>query len=100
MIIVDYEPYNQPYLSLVSNAPAIGGCVNKFLSALKTNRGLNSELLHLIGHSMGAHVAGLSTKNLNVRRITGIKNLSKFLCNFMHVLFYHIILDVFGLYTF
>ncbi|KAF2368030.1 Lipase/vitellogenin [Trinorchestia longiramus] len=62
------------YYSVQSRVPQVGEEVGRVLQYLLDHAGLSSLLLHLIGHSLGAHVSGFAGKYLNgtLARITGL----------------------------
>lgn len=72
IIICDYEKYNAPYLSAVSNAKKIGTNIATFIKFL-VKHGLKGEEIHILGHSLGAHIAGYAANDLEfqIARITG-----------------------------
>lgn len=61
------------YSTSVGNTRVIGEYTAKFIDYL-VRQGLNLEKLHIIGHSLGAHMAGIcgfNVKSGKVPRITG-----------------------------
>lgn len=55
VIIVDWSNANQfPYGSAVGNSMKVGRSIGSFIRAL----GSNPSQFHILGHSLGAHVAG------------------------------------------
>lgn len=74
VLAVDYQQIaGLPYVIVVKMidvvAKALGGALNILASS-----GMNSKTLHVIGHSLGAQVAGVLPGNINFRltRITGV----------------------------
>ncbi|MDJ0509046.1 MAG: Ig-like domain-containing protein, partial [Crocosphaera sp.] len=57
------------YLGAATNAPKVGEKLGKFLA----EQGVNPDSLHLIGHSLGAHVSGVAGREFN--KLTGKKPL-------------------------
>ncbi|XP_044732218.1 inactive pancreatic lipase-related protein 1-like [Chrysoperla carnea] len=81
IIIVDYgTAVKEPCLSQMSWAPRFGSkCIAQLIMYLKRHpRGVQPEELHLIGYSVGAHIAGLVANYLDeethgkLGRITGL----------------------------
>lgn len=62
------------YYIVNGRVPEVGEEVSKLLLFLQKATGLTPDLVHIIGHSLGAHVAGYTGKKLNgtVARITGM----------------------------
>ena len=77
IVIVDYSTIvKEPCLSQVNWAPRFGAkCIAQFVQYLANHpRGVPPDVLHLIGYSVGAHIAGLVANYLNqgkLGRITG-----------------------------
>jgi len=73
VVIFDYEKYNAPYLTAVSNAKAVGGCVAAFVNDMLKN-GQTLDKFYLIGHSLGAHIAGYAANQCQgtLGRVTGL----------------------------
>lgn len=62
------------YISAMNGVREAGQYLADFIKWLK-NMGVSLDDIHLVGHSMGAHVAGVGAgrvKNGKVGRITGI----------------------------
>ncbi|PSN50074.1 hypothetical protein C0J52_04198 [Blattella germanica] len=78
IIIVDYSTLvKEPCLSQVNWAPRFGAkCIAQLVEYLAAHpRGVAPDVLHLIGYSVGAHIAGLVANYLNagkLGRITGL----------------------------
>ncbi|KAJ9581263.1 hypothetical protein L9F63_023560, partial [Diploptera punctata] len=78
IVIVDYSTLvKEPCLSQVNWAPRFGAkCIAQFVEYLANHpRGVPPDSLHLIGYSVGAHIAGLVANYLNkgkLGRITGL----------------------------
>ncbi|XP_047989650.1 pancreatic triacylglycerol lipase-like [Leguminivora glycinivorella] len=76
VIGVDWSDTAQDYLyPLVAEyTDDVGARVGKFLEAFCRLYNVPGERLHLIGHSLGAHVMGIaaSTTNVTIARITGL----------------------------
>jgi hypothetical protein len=77
IIIVDYSTLvKEPCLSQINWAPRFGAkCIAQLVDYLSNHpRGVPPDALHLIGYSVGAHIAGLVANYLNkgkLGRITG-----------------------------
>lgn len=77
IISVDWSPLgNYPcYIQATFNVRMVGRCAAEFLDLLLMLRAeISLEQIHVIGFSLGAHVAGILCKNLqtgNVSRLTG-----------------------------
>ncbi|XP_033345212.1 pancreatic triacylglycerol lipase-like [Bombus vosnesenskii] len=74
VLAVDYQqiaglPYVIGVTMIEVVAKAVGGALNILASS-----GMNSKTLHVIGHSLGAQIAGVLPENINFRliRITGL----------------------------
>lgn len=79
IIIVDYSTLaKEPCLSQINWAPRFGAkCIAQLVDYLSNHpRGVPPDVLHLIGYSVGAHIAGLVANYINkgkLGRITGEK---------------------------
>ncbi|XP_042216499.1 pancreatic triacylglycerol lipase-like [Homarus americanus] len=62
------------YYAIQSKVPGVGEDISKLLLFLERAAGLSPDLVHIIGHSLGAHAAGFTGKHLNgtLSRITGL----------------------------
>jgi len=61
------------YWTAAGFVPGVGADVAQLLKDLDQAKGLPPGLVHLVGHSLGAHVAGFVGKNLpNIARISGL----------------------------
>ncbi|XP_034830230.1 pancreatic lipase-related protein 2-like [Maniola hyperantus] len=75
IIMVDWSPVaNDLYWASVNGVPRIGRSLRQFLSFLNKVTGASFGNMHLIGFSLGAHVAGIAGRELggSVARITGL----------------------------
>ncbi|GIY11413.1 inactive pancreatic lipase-related protein 1 [Caerostris extrusa] len=74
VIVVNWTNFNQPpYLLAALNAVLVGRQVANLIKYLEANKGVDPQNVHLIGHSLGAHLAGTAGKNTpNLGRITGL----------------------------
>lgn len=76
IILVDYETaaFEAFYSQSVANARVVGAHLAEFILFLTTLHGVDIKDVHLIGHSLGAHVAGYAGERLDgLGRITGIE---------------------------
>lgn len=76
VIGVDWSPLvTRDYLTAIKGAYFAAKNVSSLINWLVSSRQVKLENIHLIGHSLGAHVAGLSsdtvTGNGKIGRITG-----------------------------
>ncbi|XP_057335593.1 pancreatic lipase-related protein 3-like [Microplitis mediator] len=73
VFLVDWDVLaDRFYLTAVSNARVVGVFLARFIAAMKLE---GAEDIHLIGHSLGAHVAAVAADYLSyyrVSRITGL----------------------------
>lgn len=81
MIVVDWHAYNLDYIGSLINLPQIANLIGDKLYSMTQNSSnpLNLNNLHIIGHSLGAHLAGMIARRLNTRagrvvvpRVTGL----------------------------
>jgi hypothetical protein len=70
VIIVDWQggAALPNYLAAQANARTVGTKIGDFL----TNNLINTNLIHCIGHSLGAHACGFAGKRIILARITGL----------------------------
>ncbi|ESP05459.1 hypothetical protein LOTGIDRAFT_102176, partial [Lottia gigantea] len=62
-----------PYSQAASNTRVIGAVVGQFVNTLLNTTSLQARKVHLIGHSLGAHVAGYAGNLIpDLGRITGL----------------------------
>ncbi|KFM59665.1 Pancreatic triacylglycerol lipase, partial [Stegodyphus mimosarum] len=74
VIVVNWS-YNNgpPYLQAVANARAVGVQVANLLNFIIETMDINAENIHIIGHSLGAQMAGwIGERVHNLGRITGL----------------------------
>ncbi|CAL1299426.1 unnamed protein product [Larinioides sclopetarius] len=74
VILMDWRKYNSPpyFLSAV-NTLLVGHELANFIQFLNSSNGVDLQNVHLIGHSLGAHVAGVAGKETpNLGRISGL----------------------------
>lgn len=78
MICVDWKEYSTSvsYNTAKQRAKYIGKDIAKVLKKITNNMTKEVEKIHLIGHSMGAHIVGFTGRILTNRipRITGNYN--------------------------
>lgn len=81
MILVDWHAYNLDYIGSLLNMPFVANIIGDKLYSMTQNQDnpLNLNKLHIIGHSLGAHIAGMIGRRINVRagkvvvpRVTGL----------------------------
>ncbi|XP_013169745.1 PREDICTED: pancreatic triacylglycerol lipase-like [Papilio xuthus] len=75
VIVLDWSKVaDKDYITSVEGVPRVGRYLGKFLSFLTTVTNVSISSLHLVGHSLGAHVVGNAGKELGgqVGRITGL----------------------------
>ena len=61
-----------PYSQAAANTRVVGAEVAQMIQLLKDHQGVSVSNIHLIGHSLGAHIAGyVGTRIPRLRRITG-----------------------------
>jgi acetyl esterase/lipase len=73
VIAVDWSRGNQaPYDQAVANTAIVGAVIHQLLEAMITI-GARPEQIHLIGHSLGAHVSGYTGRLMpGLERISGL----------------------------
>ncbi|XP_068251236.1 pancreatic triacylglycerol lipase-like isoform X2 [Palaemon carinicauda] len=66
--------YTVSYFVIQEKVPSVGDDISKLLLFLIDGAGLSIDKIHLIGHSLGAHVVGYAGKKMNgsLSRITGL----------------------------
>uniref|UniRef100_T1JA75 Lipase domain-containing protein n=1 Tax=Strigamia maritima TaxID=126957 RepID=T1JA75_STRMM len=74
VFVVDWANGAQmPYHQAVANARVVGSIVARLIRVLQMSRNATSESFHLIGHSLGAHIAGYAGQlTARLGRITGL----------------------------
>ncbi|XP_018330869.1 pancreatic triacylglycerol lipase-like [Agrilus planipennis] len=75
VFVVDWSgPASKSYISAFTNVPKIGRLLGEFIGELQNNLGLDASQFLLVGHSLGAHVAGCAgaAANGNVGVIVGL----------------------------
>ncbi|KAJ9597568.1 hypothetical protein L9F63_011569 [Diploptera punctata] len=74
IILVDYGSIReQGYLHAVSNIRVVAALTARFLNYLIQERNASASNFHVVGFSLGAHVAGYVGKRISgIRRITGL----------------------------
>ena len=76
IIVVDWaRARSVEYASSVLAVPTVGKKVAGMIDYLATNHGMSLDSLHVIGHSLGAHVAGHAGKNVKSGRVHTIVGL-------------------------
>jgi pancreatic triacylglycerol lipase len=74
VIVVDWGAGSLPlYTQAVANTRLVGLELAYLIKKLRDEHGLNPEDVHLIGHSLGSHLAGYAAERVpNIGRITGL----------------------------
>jgi len=75
VIAVEWKKGAYPlnYLQAVANTRLVSRMVAHFLQQMKSTRGLDMSQVHIIGHSLGAHIAGYIGEEVShISRISGI----------------------------
>lgn len=75
VVLVDWEEGAKiPYPQAAANARIAGAEIAKLIEHLHETRGFDYSLAHVIGHSLGAHVAGYAGEKVNgsLGRISGL----------------------------
>ena len=74
VVIVDWKSgADFPYAQASSNTQLVGAEIAKLIKVLVEKTGADINEFHLIGHSLGSHVAGYAGERLtNLGRITGL----------------------------
>ncbi|KAG8189510.1 hypothetical protein JTE90_008472 [Oedothorax gibbosus] len=74
VIIVDWSKGNgAPYTQATANTRVVGAEIALLIQTLQKYKGVNPMDCHIVGHSLGAHIAGYAGERLNktLGRITG-----------------------------
>ncbi|KAK3090926.1 hypothetical protein FSP39_015779 [Pinctada imbricata] len=73
VILVDWGGGSSfPYTQATANTRLVGAEIAKLIKILKEHTGANPADFHIIGHSLGAHIAGYAgERTMNLGRITG-----------------------------
>lgn len=74
MVVTDWREGAREinYLQSVANARVVGAQVAQLITLLGTSHGISLDDVHIIGHSLGAHIAGYAGERLSrAGRITG-----------------------------
>ncbi|XP_062554733.1 phospholipase A1-like [Armigeres subalbatus] len=74
VIVVDWSSCagSLNYIAAALCVEGVGRMVGKMLWSLKTSKGLTLEDVYVVGHSLGAHVAGISGKTVGSGRLSTI----------------------------
>ncbi|KAI8774315.1 Pancreatic lipase- protein 2 [Biomphalaria glabrata] len=74
VVVVDWgDGAGFPYTRAVANARLVAAQTSRLLNSIFQLTGANSDRVHLIGHSLGAHVAGYVGASIpGISRITGL----------------------------
>ncbi|OQV26056.1 Inactive pancreatic lipase-related protein 1 [Hypsibius exemplaris] len=60
------------YFQAAANTRIVGAVVARLISTLHSKFGQDLSTVHIIGHSLGAHVAGYAGERMKIGRITGL----------------------------
>ncbi|GFQ66492.1 pancreatic triacylglycerol lipase [Trichonephila clavata] len=73
IIIVDWSGGNKmPYYQATANTRVVGAEIDLLIKALEKHASMKRSEMHIIGHSLGAHIAGYAGERLKtLGRITG-----------------------------
>ncbi|KAL9894027.1 pancreatic triacylglycerol lipase-like [Glossina fuscipes fuscipes] len=70
IIVVNWDRAQDPnYIAAVAAVPSVGERISKFIDYLVLEKGVSLDTLHVIGHSLGAHVAGYVGKHIKSGQI-------------------------------
>uniref|UniRef100_A0A1B0BK99 Lipase domain-containing protein n=2 Tax=Nemorhina TaxID=44051 RepID=A0A1B0BK99_9MUSC len=70
IIVVNWDRAQDPnYIAAVAAVPSVGERISKFIDYLVIEKGVSLDTLHVIGHSLGAHVAGYVGKHIKSGQI-------------------------------
>lgn len=75
VIVVDWSSGNQfPYIQAVANTQIVGASIANLVNKYVANSLLKVDDVHIIGHSLGSHVAGYAGERIvpKISRITGL----------------------------
>lgn len=74
VIIVDWSNgHGYSYLQAIANTKIIGAEIAMLLNSIINEKSIDAKSLHLIGHSLGAHIAGQAGAKINnLGKITGL----------------------------
>ncbi|KAK0075277.1 hypothetical protein PV325_007129 [Microctonus aethiopoides] len=75
VIIVDYSPVSRlEYTTATRYAPSVGKIIGQMLKFLNTEGSMSFSDVHMVGHSLGAHVSGFAGAAVfgDIDRITGV----------------------------
>ncbi|CAL1294467.1 unnamed protein product [Larinioides sclopetarius] len=77
VIVVDWSFGNFiPYSKAASNTEKVGEEISELVISLRDAYGAKPDKFHLIGHSLGSHVAGYVGERVRgLKRITGVRNM-------------------------
>jgi hypothetical protein len=74
VIVVDWSKGNGlPYMQATANTQVVGAEIAKLVNTFVNTLGVKARDVHLIGHSLGAHISGYAgSKIVGLGRITGL----------------------------
>jgi pimeloyl-ACP methyl ester carboxylesterase len=91
VILVDWSRGNGfPYSQGTANTQVVGAMTARLVNSLITRYSISASSFHIIGHSLGAHIAGYAGERIpNLARITGLDPAGKsfsFIFSLLHKL--------------
>ncbi|KAH8306413.1 hypothetical protein KR018_010771, partial [Drosophila ironensis] len=75
VFVVDWARARAEYITAVAGVSGAGRKVGEMIKYLQRHHGLRYDTLHVIGHSLGAHVAGHAGKTVGSKKIAVIVGL-------------------------
>lgn len=74
VIVVDWSKGNKfPYTQATANARVVGAEIATLIKLLEKRMGVTQDSVHIVGHSLGSHIAGYAGERLgNLGRISGL----------------------------
>ena len=66
VIVVDWSKGNQlPYTQATANTQVVGAELARLVNTLINRHGISADNFHIIGHSLGSHIAGYAGSRIN-----------------------------------
>jgi pancreatic triacylglycerol lipase len=74
VIFVDWSKGNKlPYIQATANTQVVGAEIARLVNTLITSHGISADNFHMIGYSLGSHIAGYAGSRISgLGRITGL----------------------------